>query len=162
MVEKIVFAVIFFISAFACLAIEVFILPGFGVVGILGIILLIAAIAYSWIALGAVWGIGMLALSAILFGLGIWIVSRTKFGRRFVQSESLRGAVSALGKDHACLIGKEGVALSDLHPIGSALVAGQKIDVISRGLFIKKGAKLRIIETSGPRIIVEEVVESDK
>jgi membrane-bound serine protease (ClpP class) len=156
-VENVILAIVFFTAAFICLAIEAFILPGFGVVGVLGLILLAAAIIYAWITLGALWGIGMLALSALLFGLGIWIISKTRFGRRFVQGESLKGAVSSIGRDHTDIVGKEGAALSDLHPVGSAMVEGRKLDVITNGVFIKKGSRLRVIEASGPRIVVEEI-----
>jgi membrane-bound serine protease (ClpP class) len=97
------------------------------------------------------------ALSALLFGLGIWIISKTRFGRRFVQGESLKGAVSSIGRDHTDIVGKEGAALSDLHPVGSAMVEGKKLDVITNGIFIKKGSRLRVIEASGPRIVVEEI-----
>jgi membrane-bound ClpP family serine protease len=145
-VENVVLAIVFFIAAFVCLAIEAFILPGFGVVGVLGLILLAAAIIYAWITLGALWGIGMLALSALLFVAGIWIVSKTRFGRRFVQNASLKGAVSAIGHDNADIVGKTGTALSDLHPIGAAMVEGRKIDVTAGSVYIRKGARLRIVE----------------
>ena len=155
--ENVILAIVFFIAAFICLAIEAFIIPGFGVVGVLGFVLLAAAIVYAWITLGALWGIGMLVLSAILFGAGIWVVSKTRFGRRFVQSESLKGAVSSLGHDHLDIVGKEGTALSDLHPIGSAMIEGRKVDVITGGIYIRKGARIRVVEASGPSVLVEEI-----
>ncbi len=154
---EIFLALVFFVAAFICLAVEVFIIPGFGVVGILGIILLVAAIVYTWITLGALWGIGMLVLSFILFGGGIWIVSRTRWGKKFVLQTSQKGAVSSLGRDHADLVGKEGVAESDLHPTGTALVAGRKIDVMTSGVYINKGSRIRVVEASGPRIVVDEI-----
>ena len=154
---EIFLALVFFIAAFICLAVEVFIIPGFGVVGILGIILLVAAIVYTWLTLGALWGIGMLVLSFILFGIGVWIVSRTRWGKKFVLLTSQKGAVSSLGHDHLDLVGKEGVAESNLHPAGSALVEGRKIDVITNGVYIKKGSRIRVVEASGPRIVVEEI-----
>lgn len=154
---EIFLALVFFIAAFLCLAVEVFIIPGFGVVGILGIILLVAAIVYTWITLGALWGIGMLVLSFILFGVGIWIVSRTRWGKKFVLQTSQKGAVSSLGHDNLDLVGKEGVAGSDLHPTGTALVGGRKIDVMTSGVYIKKGSRVKVVEASGPRIVVEEI-----
>jgi membrane-bound ClpP family serine protease len=36
-------------------------------------------------------------------------------------------------------------------------VEGKKLDVITNGIFIKKGSRLRVIEASGPRIVVEEI-----
>lgn len=158
---EVLFAIVFFIAAFVCIAVEVFIIPGFGVAGILGLVLLTAAVAYAWITLGTFCGIGMLALSALVFAVGVWIISKTRFGRRFVLKTSQKGAVSAIGHDHADLVGKEGTTESDLHPVGTALIDGRKVDVVTEGVFIKKGGRIRVVETDGPRIVVESVKDRE-
>jgi membrane-bound serine protease (ClpP class) len=85
-------------------------------------------------------------------------VSRTRWGKKFVLQTSQKGAVSSQGHDNLDLVGREGVAESNLHPAGTALVEGRKIDVISSGVYIRKGSRIRVIEASGPRIVVEEIV----
>lgn len=49
---------------------------------------------------------------------------------------------------------KEGRALSDLRPAGTALIMGKRLDVVSRGEYIEKDSPLLVIEVSGNRIIV--------
>jgi len=160
--DSVILAIILFISAFLCLAIEAFILPGFGITGILGIALLGVAIGFSWIKFGYAWGIGTLFISSIIFIGGIWLISKTRFGKRFVQTESLKGAVSAIGHDWSHLVGKEGTAISDLHPVGSAMVEGQKVDCITKGKFIDRGAKIKVVEAKGVSVIVEEVKNEER
>ncbi|MFH1435035.1 MAG: NfeD family protein [Pseudomonadota bacterium] len=150
-------AIVFFVAAFICLAVEVFIIPGFGFIGVLGLVLLAGAIGYTWINLGAGWGIGMLLLSFLLFGVGVWVFAKTRFGKRFVLKTSQKGAVSSLGHDHADLVGKQGKAVSNLHPSGTAMFDGKKVDVVTGGVYIAKGAAVAVVETSGPRVVVKEV-----
>lgn len=153
---KYLLATIFFISAFICMAVEVFIIPGFGLMGIMGIILLAVSILYSWVQLGAQWGIGMIFLSAIIFIGGLWLTAKTKFGKRLVLTATHKGSSSSTAKEFGHLIGKKGTAISDLHPVGTAIIEGQRVEVQSKGLFIKKGCKLIVVETRGTRIIVEK------
>ena len=152
-------ALLFFVAAFICLAVEVFIIPGFGFIGVLGLVLLTGAIGYAWINLGAGYGIGMLVLSFLLFGVGVWVFTKTRFGKRFVLKTSQKGAVSSVGLDHAHLVGKQGKAVSNLHPSGTAMIDGKKVDVVTGGVYISKGSAIAVVETSGPRVVVEEVKE---
>jgi membrane-bound serine protease (ClpP class) len=59
--------------------------------------------------------------------------------------------------DQSELLGKEGVAEMNLHPAGRALFGEDRVNVITRGEFIEKGTAVRVIETSGSRIVVEKI-----
>ncbi|WP_252311681.1 NfeD family protein [Sinobaca sp. H24] len=60
-------------------------------------------------------------------------------------------------RDRDDLLQKEAVALTPLHPSGSAVVDEERIDVVTEGGFIEKGAALRIIKVEGTRIIVRKI-----
>jgi membrane-bound serine protease (ClpP class) len=53
------------------------------------------------------------------------------------------------------LIGKEGKALTILHPTGKIEVNDNTLDVVTEGEYIEKGQIVEIIEISGNRIVVK-------
>ena len=61
------------------------------------------------------------------------------------------------GKDMEYLIGKKGEAATDLKPSGKGEFDGVKLDILSEGDYIKKGATLEITEIKNNKILVREV-----
>lgn len=57
--------------------------------------------------------------------------------------------------DLSSLQGCEGVALTDLRPSGKADIDGRKLDVSARQGFVKKGARIRVVETCAGNLYVE-------
>ena len=55
-----------------------------------------------------------------------------------------------------------GVATSDLRPSGLALFGDRRVDVVSQGDFISAGTRVRVIEVSGNRVMVESVERGDE
>ncbi len=146
-----------FLAGFACVAIEVFVIPGFGFIGILGAVLLVGDIVYTWVALGPIAGIVVLAASLGCTVASVWIMMNTRVGRRFKLERSLKGSASAVSVGRANLVGREGVAVTILRPSGVALIDDERIDVTADGEFIEKGTRIRVVEVDGPRIVVEEI-----
>ena len=58
-------------------------------------------------------------------------------------------------KGLAALVGKEGVATTDLRPSGMADIAGNRTDVVTDGEMIKKGTRVRVLLVEGNRVVVE-------
>ena len=59
------------------------------------------------------------------------------------------------------LQGAFGVALSDLRPSGVALIAGERMDVVSNGEYITAGDTLEVILDEGYRRVVRRVVQDN-
>ncbi|MPN41620.1 hypothetical protein SDC9_189174 [bioreactor metagenome] len=68
-----------------------------------------------------------------------------------IESES----TSLSDADMKKLVGREGVSLSTLRPSGMADFDGLRLDVVSSGEFIPKGARVRIERVEGLRILVK-------
>ncbi len=51
----------------------------------------------------------------------------------------------------------EGVALTNLRPAGTAMLAQKRVDVVSRGEFIDKDARVTVIAVTGNQVVVKEV-----
>ena len=55
-----------------------------------------------------------------------------------------------------------GYALTDLRPSGTVIIEDERVDVVSEGGFIKKGALVKIIKVEGSRIVVRDTVDLEK
>jgi membrane-bound serine protease (ClpP class) len=150
--------------------IEVFIIPGFGLFGVLGLAALLAGLGLSLVGTGATWevmleAVGQVAISlfvAIVIGLVLLrIFPRLPFGKRLVLDTELgakAGYESTPDKDRQWL-GKQGDAVSDLRPAGIAHINGQRVDVVSEGEFIQAGKLIEVVHVDGNRVVVRPCTE---
>jgi len=133
--------------------------PGIGIPGIIGFISLVGFIftagnntAQRLMLTGI-----LVVICAILFVIFFTLMSKKRLPKSLIldtSEESYSGA-----EDMQFLLGKTGIVLSTCRPAGNADFNGQKLDVVSRGEFIEKDAKIEVIEVEGNRIVVKEVTE---
>ena len=147
-----------FIAGFILIAVEM-VIPGVGAPGICGIICLVAGVFVTAdsVEKGAFITVIVLALLGIMMALILWLLSKGKLRSPIVLEEEQRrdeGYISS--GDLQFLLGKQGLAETDLHPMGVGNFDGVSFDVLSEGKYISKGAKLEIIKVNGSRLIVKE------
>ncbi|HEU4644917.1 MAG TPA: NfeD family protein [Burkholderiales bacterium] len=147
------------------LALELFVIPGFGVAGVLGILALAAALVLSMLGTGDTPQFIMLTAARIVFALLFALVAsllllrylpRLPFGRQFILHtglEAAQGYASAPEGDRRWL-GKRGRASSPLHPAGIVEIEGERVDVVSDGELIDAGELIEVIRVDGNRIVV--------
>lgn len=151
------------IVGLALLALEVFVIPGFGIAGVLGIAALLGGLTLSLVGSGATVRTIVYAISRVVIAGGVAVILSVLMlrflphlpgGRRLV----LGTALPAGGSDHpvgaAPLVGVVGKALSTLRPAGIAELAGRRVDVVTSGEFIDAGAAIEVIEEAGSRVVV--------
>ena len=139
------------------LGLEIFVFPGFGAAGIVGLVFLLGGTITSWIVLGPTWG-ALISVSTCVLATATFILGmKSKFVKKRlvlkVQQPSGKGVEA---EDLAPLIGRAGKTQSDLRPAGIAMVDDQRIDVVSDGGFIEKGEAIKVIAVDGPRVVVEQ------
>ncbi|HEX6135925.1 MAG TPA: NfeD family protein [Longimicrobiales bacterium] len=153
------------------LALELFVIPGFGVAGIAGILAILAAFFLSMVgsmATGADYAqaLGVLSLAGIVVIVAGWALLRhlprsrgfTKTGLMLGDATSKEtGYLSAAVRTE--LVGSVGVALTDLRPSGAARFGQERIDVVSDSSWISAGTPVRVVRSDGYRHVVEPVVE---
>ncbi len=153
-----ILGILLLIAGFILAGIEM-VLPGFSVPGISAIICLVSAVFLiaDSIMEGVVITVGILALLGILLALILWLLSRGKLKSPIILEEEQRRSDGYLSSsDLNYLLGKEGVAGTDLRPAGVGRIDGVNLDVISDGKYISRGAKIKIIKVEGSKLIVEE------
>ncbi|MHC1762999.1 MAG: NfeD family protein [Verrucomicrobiia bacterium] len=132
------------------------ILPGM-VAGILGICCLIAGVvlAYSnfgmrtgnWILVGVTLG--------LILGTAVWL--RFFPGSRVAKVFISQKIIGDLKVDKPELLDQVGVAITNLRPSGTALINGQRVDVVTEGPMIEQGATLKVVAVEGMRVVVRAV-----
>jgi len=144
------------VLGFILLLMELFIIPGFGLVGISGLILLFVASYLSFktlnILVGLVLSIGSFILVIILIRF---------FADKLSNLVSLKEKEDAergfrTSTDYANLSGKEGESITSLRPSGMALIDGKKFSVVTEGMFIAKGIKIKVVRVEGGKIFVRK------
>lgn len=147
------------------LVIELFVIPGFGIVGILGILAILAGLVLSLVSAGDAPQVIVMSAVRVMIALGIAIVvtlvlmkflPRMPFGRRLVLETELsagNGFDSSPPSDHR-LMGKEGISSTPLHPAGIAEFHGERVDVVSEGELIDAGVTVKVVKVDGNRVVV--------
>lgn len=153
------------------LALEVFVIPGFGIAGAMGILGILAALVLSLVGIGNTTELVMLVAMRVMFSLLFAILAslmllrfmtRLPIGRRLVLETGLKadqGYASAPESDHR-LLGREGVAVSPLHTAGIAEIDGARVDVVSNGPLIDPGEAVVVERVDGNRVVVRRINEA--
>ncbi|MGB4657581.1 MAG: NfeD family protein [Mobilitalea sp.] len=150
-------AIILFVAGFILVGIEM-VTPGFSIPGISGIICLLLAIFIisDTMVEAAVMTIIVLAVIGIMLAVILGLLSKGKLKSPIILKEEQKkdkGYISA--KDLNYLLGKHGVASSDLRPTGTGNFDGIEFDVISESKYIPKDTKLVIYKVQGAKLIVK-------
>ncbi|MGI6160580.1 MAG: NfeD family protein [Christensenellales bacterium] len=155
-----IWAILLFVIGLALLIIEMNI-PGFGVAGSLGIIMLIVGVfLQSGSLLEAVLIIALLlVVIGAAFGFIMWraATGRMTKSKLILKERFVKDAGYMSNEDLSALIGSEGNTTTALRPAGVAEIAGRKIDVVSEGEFIEAGSQVIVEKVEGRRVVVKKV-----
>lgn len=150
---------------FGLLALELFI-PSGGLLGVAAAAALIAAIVIGFmhsLSAGAAIVVGAAVLVPIVVSIGLRIWPSTPIGRRMLtlnpEADARREA--ELRAEREAIVGKKGVAKSNLLPSGLIEVDGVRMDAISLGMAIDAGQLVEIVSVSAGKIRVR-AIDSDQ
>lgn len=158
--------ILLLLTGITLLLLEIFVFPGFGMAGFAGVALILISFFFSLIGnmpgasdfTAAMHVLGWTFLITVAAGfLLIRYLPKSSLFRKVSMSmveNSSDGFASAETRHD--LIGQVGVALSDLRPAGVAEFAGMRLDVVTEGGYIEKGAKVVVSEAHGMRVVVRE------
>ena len=153
-------SVVLFAVGMIFLMIELFV-PGFGIFGGLGLVALVLCIVFQ--AHSVAEGLLLLLIIAVIVFLLALIAARSlKRGWLYRSSLVLKDAEDkdagyVARDDYSRFSGKEGLSVTPLRPAGTVEIGGEKADVVTEGEFIPKGARVRVVGTTGGRITVRQL-----
>jgi membrane-bound serine protease (ClpP class) len=165
--------ILLFLAGLTCLALEIFVLPGFGLFGLAGGVLVISSLilaSQTFVLPRNDYQLHQLRNSLLtLTGAGIGLVIAVAAMRRYLphtpmlnnmvlappSSEEVsrineREALARL--DH--LLGRHGVAFTPLVPGGKARIDEELVDVLTDGEFVDRGLPVEVVEVRGNRVVV--------
>lgn len=170
--------IILFTVGLVLIGIEIFVLPGFGVCGISGIIAVVVALAFAMVDNAELFhwdgtlnlqpiiqplGIVILSATAAIFG-SVWLVKKLYPTRSFDHialrqemkaEEGFTGVVSGLEG----LVGETVTVFTDLRPGGKVMTADGRIleATLKFGGFATKGDSLKVVSAEQGRLYCEKL-----
>jgi membrane-bound ClpP family serine protease len=170
-------AILLFLLGLALIAIEIFVLPGFGVTGISGIVLVLVGLGLAtvermpqtrseWISLGSTmttfgFGVGIAGIAAVILAR---YLPNIPYANRLVLAppgerpdDGEPEPASGPPSDWQHLLGAVGTAATMLRPAGMARFGDAYVDVVTEGGYVPAGARVQVIEIEGHRIVVKEI-----
>lgn len=140
----------------ALIAIEVYLVPGINVFGIIGLVVMVFAVGYVFTESGALGGMITLVGASGACGLMFWAMWQSGAWERFVLSTSLGqgSGEEPETEQRSSYLGKMGLAITPLRPTGVVEIEGNRIEVATEGEFIATGSWVRVVAMDRRRFFV--------
>ena len=160
-------AALAFVLGLALILVEVFVLPGFGVAGISGIILMFGGIFYVFKS-AYQFETAILAFSSVIVLTAAFVIAtfcffpKTRAWKHFALATEMSSDIgfhSAGDEDYQSYVGQTGTAITPLRPAGTIRLAGKRVDVLTAGDFIPSETAVKVIEVEGSKVFVEALDE---
>lgn len=142
------------IIGLALIVIEMIFIPGTTIVGIIGLICLIAGLIMTFNNFGT--AVGWLTTGGtVVMAAGIFIYSfRSGSWKRFALNQTSSSKVND-ETPISVQVGDEGVALSTLRPVGKGEFNGQIMEITSFGELVEAESKVKVARIDKRKIFVE-------
>ncbi|MFP4176309.1 MAG: NfeD family protein [Candidatus Brocadiia bacterium] len=167
MLELLLFAI-----GILLLMVELFLIPGFGVVGAAGLVCLFISVLltlqqFSWPTSPTefeAFQFNIVQAIGIFIGVGFGLLAMGRFMgslpflKKLIRTEDMSSATLANPADgsgeRANMVGKSGRTLTVLRPAGKARIDGAPVEVVAQGGYIPKDSTVKIIDERGHRLVV--------
>lgn len=169
-------AILLFVLGVILLFMEIFVLPGFGVCGLSGLILTIGSLglmAYGhWPQSGKEWigfsqkltpyGVSLFGAITLAILLARYLPSIPWMKGLMLKPQTedefgIESQIDPAQERLASLLGAIGVAATTLRPAGKVQFGEEFVDVVAEGSYIVPGTKVQVIEVEGNRVVVKEL-----
>jgi membrane-bound serine protease (ClpP class) len=165
--------ILMFFIGIILLAVELFIIPGFGVFGVVGIVMILGGLVlgmlpnedfnFDFVPASQLFGALLTVILAALGSVGLvfWLTPKVNEWGAFRHitlastQERAQGYTSSFYSDS--LKGKNGIVHSRLRPSGKVEIEGEIYDAYSRGEFVEQGEKITVISTEGTSLRVKKL-----
>lgn len=163
--------ILLFVGGIVLILLELFVVPGFGVTGISGIVCVCAALLFGLIEnysfslshadSSAVWtSIAILAAGIAMAVAVIWYLTShyapAWMTRHTNLTTELKASEGFVGVDMtpARFIGSEGIAVTDMRPAGKVAIGHETLDAVSTGPFVHAGTRVRVTKYENAQLYV--------
>ena len=153
------------------LALEIFVIPGFGIFGVSGIVMVLASLVMALVPnvgfafptdgeiARATATLAAALVLVLLLGVSLsrYLPRSARFGRLTLAGDLSAAEGYTSAETDLSLVGQRGTAVTPLRPAGTAAFGERRVDVVSQGPFVAAGAAIEVIASRGARVEVREV-----
>ena len=147
-----VIIVIVLVLGLVLLFVEAAIVPGFGVAGMLGVLALGAGAVAAWTELGPFWGGVTGAVSIVAAVLMLVWLPRSRAGRHIVLEHNQAHTLSQ--EDRSGFVGRRGITVTPLRPIGRVRFGSDEIDAMTEGEYVDRNREVEVMTVQGAQVVV--------
>lgn len=167
--------ILLFIIGVVLLLVEIFAIPGFGVAGISGIVLIVTGLTLSMIDNigfnftgvpldGVVVAFFIVIIASFFSLIGSFFITRKLFGGHTMFGDLALLSTQQTSEGYASsdvhyteMMGKTGEAFTMLRPAGKVSIDGQIFDAVAEAGFIDKGEAVHVVKYENAQLIVRKV-----
>ncbi len=134
--------------------------PGFGIAGTAGVIIVIVSIIMM--SANPIQGLFILIITTGVVVLLILALIKMGFAKKYLKffvlnTEQRNEEGYTSNNKYTSYVGKRGIAFTPLRSAGTVMIGDVKLDAVSEGDFINKGAEVEVIRADGSSLFVREI-----
>ena len=168
--------ILLFLAGVALIIVEIFVIPGFGISGILGILFMTGGLSLALVrstgpgffdvnlmAMAKASLLVIIAGTLALFG-SIYLTKVIFGSRRFrylglEKTQEKASGYSTASESYQAMVGRQGVSLTKLRPAGKVQIGEQIFDAVARYRFIDKEETIEVVDYQQAQLIVKKKEE---
>ncbi|HOX78387.1 MAG TPA: NfeD family protein [Bacteroidales bacterium] len=144
----------FILIGLVFLVLEILVIPGVGVAGIIGFVLIAVGVWQSYAVYGLAAGHAVLGGTLVLTVLTLFLSLRGKTWKRISLSTSIDSKVNVIDQKNI-KPGDSGKTVSRLAPMGKAIINEEFYEVTTNGDFIDQQTEITVVKIDHNKIIVK-------
>ncbi|UOQ46450.1 nodulation protein NfeD [Halobacillus salinarum] len=129
-----------------------------GTLSLIGIVLMLVAVGLSspnWVAgLYSIIGVILGAAASLLF---LKVFKHREMWSKLALMDALTSEMgyNSMKESYAALMDKQGIALTDMRPVGTIRIEDDEYSAVSNGQWIAKGDEIKVVSVDGTKILVK-------
>ena len=137
------------------LLIEILLIPGIAVVGVLGLASLAGSCYFAFQEYGEVGGVITIAVNILLLVLFTIYSLKSKTWKKLSLNTNIDSKTDQMPEEKGIVVGDEGITITRLSPMGKATINNKALEVAARDNIIDANVKVRVVLIDGNKIYVQ-------
>ena len=151
--ELVIVGIIVLVSV-VFMVMEIFLLPGLSVCGIVSVVMAAVAVWYAFAKIGVTAGLVTVLIWLVVLGIGIWVFVKSRALDKMSLNTELK-ETSSLYDINNVQVGMTGVASSRLAPMGKVMVGGREYEAKSMDGFVDQKSEVEVVAIEDNKLIVK-------
>ena len=139
------------------LIIEILVIPGVGLAGILGLLSIVGGVVLSFIQYDSVTGFVVSSITAVALVIMVVLILRSKTWKKLTLKDNIDARVDSVPEEKGLVAGIEGITISRLAPAGKVRFGNIDVEARSYDTVIDSGKRVVIIAIEDNKIVVKQI-----